>query len=113
MLGGSERTMTNWRRVYWRLKNALLTFGAEGGLGKLGTFVSPVLVAGAVVSGLSAVFVLSSGFGPCGPNSTWGWFWFFSFMFGLAVICIGFILSGVKTLKYFWRRVSHKHSVRG
>ena len=62
-LGGSERTMTNWRKVYWRLRNALLTFGAEGGLGKLGAFVSPVLVAGVVVSGLSVVFVLSSGFG--------------------------------------------------
>jgi hypothetical protein len=100
--------MTDWRKIYWRFRNAILTFGAEGPLGKLGTFVSPLLVVGIVVVSLSVVFVQTSGFGPCGPNSTWGWFWFFSLMVGLAVICIGLVLSAVKTLKYFWLRMRHK-----
>ena len=100
--------MTDWHRAYWRFRNAILTFGIGSPLSRLGTFISPVLIAGLVVFGLSVVFLFTATFGPCGPNSTFGWVCFFSVLVGLAVICVGIILSAVKTIKYFWSRSRHK-----
>jgi hypothetical protein len=37
-----------------------------------------------------------------------GWICFFGALGGLAVICIGIILSAVKIVKYFWIRSRHK-----
>ena len=100
--------MTNWRKVYWRFINAVMSFGSGILAGKLAIFISPVFIVGVMVLGVSVVFLFPVGLGPCGPTSTWGWIWFFGVMLGLAVICLGLLLSAVRTLRYFWLRLRHK-----
>jgi hypothetical protein len=103
--------MKDWQKVCWRFRNAILTFGAESPLGKLGTFVSPVLLIGVALV-LCSFFVAATigDFGPCGPTSIWGWSWFVGLMIGLLASLIGIILSAIRTVRYLWLHMSHKHS---